>query len=477
MKLYELLCDVEYVLLYGDLDVVIDDISYDSRDETARTVYVSISDNENYIDEAIKKGAVAVVIWWNISFYIENVTYIKVDNPRKALFSLSNTYFNYPASDMYLIGITGTKGKTTTAYMIHSILTHAGIKCGLIGTIEVLYDGKSFSENNTTPESYVLLKHLKNMKETGTYTVVMEVSSQGLKHDRVAGLEFNIGIFTNISNDHISEREHRDFDEYLHYKSKLFRKCKVGIINLDDAYAHYIIDNSTCDIKTFALKTDATLRGMRVKDDGLDGVSFLAYGTEISLKLPGVFNVYNCLAAILGTYDLLSDMANVSKALSNISIKGRFEILKTGMPFDIIIDYAHNDSSLRCLLETLRSYDPGRIICCFGCGGNRDKGRRRKMGHVSALLSDITIVTSDNPRYEEPESIMDDIIAGIKEKYGIYIPIVSRREAVHYALKIAREGDIVVFAGKGHEEYEEIRGEKHPFCEREIIINTLKELY
>ncbi len=410
------------------------------------------------------------------------MTVIKVENTRYALALTSAAYFGYPAEKLKVIGITGTKGKTTTTYMVKSILEEVGIKVGLIGTIEAIIGDKSIPANNTTPESYTIQKYFSEMVEEGCECVVMEVSSQGLKLDRTAGIPFEIGIFTNLGEDHIGPNEHKDFNEYKYCKSLLFKQCKIGIGNVDDKWFEDIFKDATCKVETFGFSEKADIRATDVKHisrPGYLGVQYHVAGLmdfDVEIDIPGEFSVYNSLTAIAVCRHFGVPVEDIKKALKVARVKGRIEMIKVSDDFTLMIDYAHNAMALESLLDTLRDYHPERIVTVFGCGGNRSKTRRYEMGEVSGKLSDFTIITSDNPRFEEPQAIIDDIVVGMQKTDGKYVTICDRKEAIKYAIEHGQPGDVIVLAGKGHETYQEIKGVKHDMDERVLIKEVLEEL-
>ena len=372
---------------------------------------------------------------------------------------ISAAWFGHPAEKLKTIGITGTKGKTTTTYLVKSILENAGYKTGLIGTIETIIGENKIPSANTTPESYLVQKYFAEMVEAGCDSVVMEVSSQGLMLHRTAGFQFDIGIFTNIEPDHIGPNEHKDFADYLRCKALLFKQCKVGIFNADAEHLDEILEGHTCEVETFGFSEKADLRAENTK---------LVTGK-------GAFSVYNSLTAIAVCRHFGVTPENIQKALKQAKVKGRIEMVKVSDEFTLMIDYAHNAMSLESLLTTLKEYKPNRLVCLFGCGGNRSKLRRYEMGEVSGKLADLTIITSDNPRDEEPQEIIDDIKIGIGKTSGKYVEIIDRKEAIAYAIHHGQPGDIVVLAGKGHEDYQEIKGKKYPMDERVLIQEILEE--
>ncbi|MCR5784154.1 MAG: UDP-N-acetylmuramoyl-L-alanyl-D-glutamate--2,6-diaminopimelate ligase [Eubacterium sp.] len=487
MKLSYLLEKLEYETVKGTTDTEITDLVYDSRKVTKGSVFVCIkgaaSDGHKYANDAASKGAFALITEDDVevddSF---DITIIKTKDTRKALAVLSAAYFSHPADRLKVIGVTGTKGKTTTTYMVKSILERAGIKTGLIGTIETIIGDKHIPAVNTTPESYIVQKSFAEMEKEGIECVVMEVSSQGLMMHRVAGFEFEMGIFTNIEPDHIGPNEHASFEEYLECKAMLFKQCRYGLINLDDKHYKDIIKDATCSIKTYGFNEGASYRAENVNmfsGGGSLGVEYDITGdldAHIVSHVPGKFSVYNtlCSAAICDHFGI--DKKNIEEALLNPKVKGRIEPVKVSDDFTLMIDYAHNAMALESLLSTLKAYNPKRLVCLFGCGGNRSKLRRYEMGEVSGKLADLTVITSDNPRDEDPQDIINDIKIGMEKTDGKYIEIADRKEAIKYVIENGQPGDIIILAGKGHEDYQEIKGKKYPMDERVIIKEILEEL-
>ena len=484
MKLSKLLEKLEYTVLAGNTDTEISTLVYDSRNVQKDSVFVCISgsvrDAHEFIPDVVKNGAAAVIVEKDVT-PVEGVTYIKVEDTRLALAYMSAAYFDYPAKKIKTIGITGTKGKTTTTYMVKSILESAGIKTGLIGTIESICGDKHTPAANTTPESYMVQKLFAEMADEGMDAVVMEVSSQALKLHRVSGFTFDIGVFTNLEPDHIGENEHKDFEEYMHCKSLLFRQCRLGIFNGDDEHLEGIMKGHTCEVETFGYKSINNLVAENVelkKEHGALGVKYHVSGLldfDVEVNVPGKFSVYNSLTAIAICHHFNVAKEAIKEALCHVSVKGRIEIVPVTKRYTIMIDYAHNAMALESLLTTLKEYEPGRLVCLFGCGGNRAKSRRYEMGEVSSRLADLTVVTSDNPRNEEPMDIINDILVGVSKADGRYVTIPDRKEAIRYCMENAQAGDIIVLAGKGHEDYQEICGVKHHMDEREIIADIIKE--
>ena len=485
MKLNKLLERLEYDVVQGTDEAAVTTLVNDSRKVDAGSVFVcisgAVSDGHKYAADVAAKGAAAVVVEKDVEVPAD-VTVIRVQDTRYALALMSAAYFGYPAEKLKIIGITGTKGKTTTTYMIRSILEGVGHKVGLIGTIEAIIGDEKIPAANTTPESFTIHQYFARMVEEGCDSVVMEVSSQGLMLHRTAGIPFEIGIFTNLGKDHIGPNEHKDFEDYKRCKAMLFQQCRLGIANVDDKYFHDIFKNATCKVETFGFSKDADLRAENVQlvsRPGYLGVAYHVAGLmdfDVEIDIPGTFSVYNSLTAIAVCRHFGVPVEKIKEALKKAKVKGRIEMIKVSDEFTLMIDYAHNAMSLESLLTTLKEYHPKRLVCLFGCGGNRSKDRRYEMGEVSGRLADLTIITSDNPRFEEPQAIIDDIKIGIGRTDGKYVEICDRKEAIKYAIQHGQPGDVIVLAGKGHEDYQEIKGVKYPMDERVLIAEVLEEL-
>ena len=484
MKLSELVQKLQYECVQGDVNREITTLVYDSRKIEAGSVFVcisgAVSDGHKYVGQAIEKGAAAVIVEKDVEA-APGITILRVEDTRLALAETSAAYFGYPAEELTTIGITGTKGKTTATYMVRSILEHSGCKTGLIGTIEMIIGDEVIPAANTTPESYVVQETFRKMVDCGCKCVVMEVSSQGLMLHRVGGFVFDYGIFTNLEPDHIGPNEHKDMDDYIHCKSLLFQQCRHGIVNMDDSHVAKVLEGHTCDVETYGFSADADFCAKDVhlfQREGVLGVAYHMSGKldmDVKIEIPGKFSVYNSMTAIAICHHFGVDTETILSSLSKIHVKGRVEILPVSPKFTLMIDYAHNAMSLESLLTTLKEYHPRRLVCLFGCGGNRSRDRRFQMGEVSSRLADLTIVTSDNPRHEEPEAIIEDIITGVKKADGQYISIIDRAQAIRYAIEHAQEGDVIVLAGKGHEDYQEICGKKYHMDERELVADVVKD--
>ena len=483
--LKQLLERMEYQCIQGSLKREISDVIYDSRKAAPNTLFVcikgTVTDGHSYAQDVVKAGAIALVVLEPVDVPKE-VTVIQVEDTRYALAMLSAAYFDYPAETLKVIGITGTKGKTTTTYMIKSILEGAGHRPGLIGTIETVMGEETIPSANTTPESYLIQKYFRKMLDKGLDCCVMEVSSQGIMMHRTAGILFEMGIFTNIEPDHIGPNEHASFEEYMECKSRLFSQCRIGILNVDDKHYRDMLLHRTCTVETFGFLADADLRADDMKfvsKPGYLGVAYHVSGLmdfDVEIDVPGRFSVYNSLAAIAVCRHFGADVGVMKRALKAAKTKGRIEMVSVSNEFTLMIDYAHNAMSLKSLLASLREYKPGRLVCLFGCGGNRAKARRYEMGEASGRMADLTIITSDNPRFEEPQAIIDDIKTGIHKTNGRYVEIIDRKEAIRYAIANGRPKDVIVLAGKGHEDYQEIKGVKYPMDERDLIAQVLQEL-
>ncbi len=487
MKLKAVLNGIEGLKAKGNLDIDISNISHDSRKVQENGLFIAIkgyeTDGHKYIKEAIKNGAKVVLIEEGESIkksdVNEDTTIVLAPNTRIAMAKVACNFYNNPSTKFNLIGITGTKGKTTTSFMIKAILEKHGQKVGLIGTIANYIGDKNLGESQrTTPESLELQELFAEMVKQKVDTVVMEVSSQSLKLHRVDGCSFNIGVFTNFSEDHISEKEHPDMEDYFNSKLKLFDMCKIGYINADD-YRVARVKNlvKDCDIKTYGIDNSADLlaKDITVTNASVDFKVKIGNRNErVKTGIPGRFSVYNSLVAIsiASRFNVTAD--EIKEALLEVRVPGRSELVPNKKELTIMIDYAHSPESLQNILSAVKSYTRGRVISVFGCGGDRDPGKRPQMGEISGNIADFTVITSDNPRTEDPEEIVKQIEVGTKKTKGKYITIVDRIEAIKYAINMANKNDIIVLAGKGHETYQEINGKKYPFDEREIIKKLIK---
>lgn len=504
MKLSQICKELEYECLQGNMDTEVRDIIYDSRRIAKETMFVcmvgAVTDGHKYIPDAIEKGASVIVLEKEkeAAQIPESITVLKVASARRALALMSAALFDYPDRKLITIGLTGTKGKTTTTYMIKNVLEMAGKKVGLIGTIGALIGEEHIPSKNTTPESYELHRMFAAMVEAGCEYVVMEVSSQGLKLDRTAGIIFDYGVFTNLSPDHIGPAEHESFEEYLYCKSLLFRQCKMGVLNADDEHCEAILKGHTCEVSRFSTRSEAEMAEVSglapenlapidlrafdigfINEDGKLGMHFTVNGCmncEAKVHIPGRFSVYNSMVTMLVCHLAgISDEA-ILEGLAKVQVKGRVEMLPVSKDYSLIIDYAHNEVSTRSVLTTLLEYHPKRLICVYGGGGNRSKLRRYDMGEVTGEMADLCVLTCDNPRDEEIRDINEDIKVGLARSNGKYIEIDDRKEAIAYCMVNAQPGDMIVLLGKGHEDYQEIKGVKYHFDEREAVAEILDEI-
>ena len=543
MKLRDLLKGINYSFMEGfdcpELSAEITGLCFDNRDEIPEgSAFVCISgtkyDTHDFAPEAVKKGAYLIIAEHAVDMTgcfdneaeggSENggnesaqdgedderptPVVIMVKDTRRALSLLAANWFERPADKLITIGITGTKGKSTTAAMIRAILEKSGLKTGIIGTLGVGIGERYMHTNNTTPGPYELQQYIRMMVDEGCNCLVMEVSSQALKQSRTAAITFDYGLFTNLEPDHIGENEHADFEEYMYCKSLLFKQCRLGIANLDDAHFKDITKDASCDIEAYSVRKDGASsdklkdqsRNLNIlfaenihftNNSGVLGIEYDVYAADavskegqnnnddtchVALSIPGIFNVYNSLAAIAVCRHITDNKKAVLDAIYETKVLGRLEPVKVSDDYTLMIDYAHNAMALKSLLETLRAYNPGRLVCMFGCGGNRSKERRYEMGEVSASLADLTVVTSDNPRFEEPMDIINDILTGVHKASGEYTVIPDRRDAIRFCIENAQKGDLIVLAGKGQEDYQEIKGVKYPMDERLIISKIMKDL-
>ncbi len=487
MELKKVLSGIEGLKAKGNLDIDIKKIESDSKKISEGDMFVAIEgfdkDGHEYIDEAVKNGAKVIVIQEGSKILKEklndDITVIMGKDTRELLAKIACNFYNNPSRKFKLIGITGTKGKTTTSYMLKAILEKQGQKVGMIGTIaNYIGDEKISDSARTTPESIELQSILSKMASENVDTVIMEVSSQSLKLNRVDGCDFDIGIFTNFSKDHISEKEHIDMEDYYNSKVKLFTMCKTAYINTDDFYVAKLKHmDLPCEIKTYGIDNIADLIAKDITVTNVTSDFKVKIGMRnerIKVSIPGRYSVYNSLAAISVALKFGIDAEKIKEALGNIYVPGRSEIVPNKKGLTIMIDYAHTPESLENILQTVKSYTRGRVISVFGCGGDRDKTKRAIMGEISGKIADFTIITSDNPRTENPKEIIEQIEEGIKKANDKYTTIVDRKEAIKYAISMATKADIIVLAGKGHETYQEINGERHHLDEREIIKQIIK---
>ena len=469
--------------LYGISKIT--DIVYDSRKAAPDTLFVcmrgAVTDGHKYAKAAYEKGCRIFLCEEELALPGDSIQIIKKET-RLELAKISAEFFDYPAEKLKIIGVTGTKGKTSVELYIYNSLIRAGKKAGLISTNGIFFDDEHILTANSTPESYELHKMFDTMIKRGCEYVVVEVSSQAYKTNRVYGLEFDIGIYTNLSEDHIGSGEHADFEEYKSCKAQLFKNSKVSIINIDDYYAEEMISHSNGNVVTYAVNNKADYTASEIelwRDSNSFGTGYILNNSvDVIINSPGIFNIYNSLAAI-STCDILSiDIKYVLNTLQNESLSGRFEVVDALPYATFIIDYAHNELSMRNVLETIRAYNPKRLVCLFGSVGGRTQLRRGGLGRIAGELADFCVITSDNPDYEKPLNIMYDIERGLKtnENPCPYVMIADRAEAIKYVVEQAQDGDIVLLTGKGHEDYQLIEGVKVPFSERNLIVQVARAI-
>ena len=482
MILKSLLKGLDYEVIKGNEESKVQNIRYDNRKIEQGDAFVCVKgfkvDGHSFIGDAIKKGAKTLIVQEDVSVQ-EDITIIKVRDTRKALAIMSSNYFGNPKDKLKIIGITGTNGKTTSAFIIKSILEKAGFMTGLIGTIANYIGNKKVDAVRTTPESYELHELFKNMVDAGVEYCVMEVSSHSLELDRVYGIQFEEGIFTNLTRDHLDF--HKTFENYYNAKFKLFERSNHSIINLDDLYGTNIVKDIEergvkTKVSTFSIEKESDFKAFEIKSHS-NGSEFkvnLEEVEEFSINIPGEYNIYNSLGCIICAYNLNIPMDKIKEGLSDVVIPGRCELVakEKNLPYSIIIDYAHTPDGLENILSTVKAFTRNRMISVFGCGGDRDKVKRPQMGKIGCELSDIAIITSDNPRSEEPMDIINDIVKPLN--YDNFVIEVNRKEAIRKAMNMALEGDVIVIAGKGHETYQILKDETIHFDEREVVYDILE---
>lgn len=480
MTLKELLGGIEVINCSVSLDTEIQSLCYDSRKAKAGSAFVAIegfeTDGHKYISDALNNGAAVVICGKKQP---ADIPHVLVQNPRRALAVMSANYFGRPADKMKMIGVTGTNGKTTVTTLLKEIIESiTGEKVGLIGTNQNMIGELVLPTERTTPESYELQELFAEMYKEGCLYVVMEVSSHSLALDRVETIEFEVGAFTNLTQDHLDF--HRTMEEYLKAKAILFTKCKQGVVNLDDSASSYILEHAACPMLKLSTKkneADLVAKEIRLKEDRVE-FCLLMTGMlkKVRLNIPGMFSVYNALTVIACAMQLGFPVEEIISALSKCgNVKGRVEVVPTGKAYTVLIDYAHTPDAMENVLNTVKGFAKGRTIVLFGCGGDRDKTKRPKMGEIAVRLADVVVVTSDNPRTEDPNAIISDILEGIKGSKTPYYVVPDRKEAIRKAMSLAKPGDVVVLAGKGHENYQIIGKEKFHMDERELVASILEE--
>ena len=481
MKLKELLKNIAVVELRADPELEITELCYDSRKVTEGSLFVAISgfasDGNRFIPMAMTKGAAVVVTARKPE---QQVPYVLVESDRLALAMLGCNFYGHPAKAMTMVGVTGTNGKTSVTLLLKQVLeTCLGAKVGLIGTMENQIGDVSIPTERTTPESFELQGLFAQMRSAGCSHVVMEVSSHAVTLERIGGTHFDVAAFTNLTEDHLDF--HKTMDAYCDAKAELFRRCGQAVINADDSYSGRMLAAAACPVLTTSASRDAGLSARNLVLES-EGIRFTAVcgeeAAQVEVPIPGKFTVYNALTVMGIARTLGISLADCAAALKTVrGVKGRIEVVPTPeMPYSVLIDYAHTPDGLENVISAVQGFCKGRVIAVFGCGGDRDPIKRPIMGHIGVALSDMGIITSDNPRTEEPAAIIRDIVAGVKPEDGEYIVVEDRREAIRYAMDIAKKDDIIILAGKGHETYQEINNVKYHLDEREEVAAHLQEL-
>ncbi|SES69978.1 UDP-N-acetylmuramoylalanyl-D-glutamate--2,6-diaminopimelate ligase [Natronincola peptidivorans] len=486
MQLSTLIKGLDFIEIKGDINKEISSIAYDSRKVIENSVFVAISgyreDGHAYINEAIKKGASAIILEKDIAIEGNNITILKVQNSRKALAKISSNYYHNPSDSLNIVGITGTNGKTSITYLVKSIFEQTNRPTSLIGTIGSVIGDQITENKNTTPESLELQRTFSEILKYNIETCIMEVSSHALSLHRVAACSFNTGVFTNLTPDHLEL--HKSMDEYFNAKAELFKMTKdYNVVNADDEYGIKLIKrikNYETKLITYGIENKADIYATDIRYS-VEGVKYVANtpkgSIDIHVNIPGTIYVYNSLAAIACAYCNNIDLIDIQKGINAVKyIKGRFEIVPTGKDYTVIIDFAHTEDALEKALTTIKQFAKGRIILVFGVyapGAESGKGKRRGMGKVAAKYADLSIVTSDNPKRDNPELIIADITESIEEENGDYVAIIDRKKAIRYAIENSRKDDVILIAGKGHETTQIIGDEAIPFNEKEIVIELV----
>lgn len=466
-------------LRYEGADTDIQSIEYDSRKVKPGSMFCCIVgalfDGHTFAEGAVGSGASALLVERELPI---DVPQIVVKNARKAMAEMAAAFYGYPQREMMMLGVTGTNGKTTTTYMVKAIAEQAGRKVGVIGTIRNMIGTESIHTERTTPESVDLFRILRMMADAHVDLVVMEVSSHALEQFRVHGIKFDVGLFTNLTQDHLDY--HKSFDNYLQAKKILFLNSKKAVVNVDDPYSGRIMEGLTIPILTFGVRDRADISATDI-DITTDGVQFDLHTPEgdvlMHLAIPGLFSVFNAMGAVGMAQSVGIRLGAIKEGLESLrSVSGRLEPVKTNRGFSVFVDYAHTPDALENVLKTVRGFSKGRVICVFGCGGDRDRAKRPIMGEIAGRFSEFAVITSDNPRTEDPMTIIDSIEEGMKRSGTNYTIIESRKEAIRYALSMAKKDDVIMIAGKGHENYQEINGTKYHFDDKEIVEELLVEL-
>ena len=482
MKLKELLQGIQVLEMNADPELEIASVAYDSRKVEKDGMFVAISgftsDGNRFIPMAMEKGAAVVVTARKPKL---EVPYVLVENDRLALALLGTNFYGHPAKEMTMIGITGTNGKTSVTLLLKQVLEEVlGAKVGLIGTMGAMVGDEHIPSERTTPESFELQGLFAKMRDAGCTHVVMEVSSHALTLDRVGGIHFDVAAFTNLTEDHLDF--HKTMDAYCDAKAMLFERCSKAVINVDDSYACRMLDKARCPVVTASVRGKGNLnaKNLQLHAEGIcfEAAPVIGKSVEVQLPIPGKFTVYNALTVLGIARSLGISLEKSAQALQKAKgVKGRIEVVPPpGKPWSVLIDYAHTPDGLENVLSSVKDFCKGRVISVFGCGGDRDPIKRPIMGEIGVRLADFAIITSDNPRTEDPLAIIDDILKGVDGSMGPYVVVPERRTAIRYAMDIAKKDDIIVLAGKGHETYQEIHGVKYHLDEREEVAAHLAEM-
>lgn len=480
MKLTDLIQGLNLTNIRGNIHVEVTGIAFDSRKVEKGSLFVCIegfkTDGHEYVDMAVEKGAVVIIAQRKIQVS-DDISVIYVEDTRDAMSYIADSFYSHPSQELTLVGITGTKGKTTTTYMIKSILEKKGSKVGLIGTVANMIGEEVVPAERTTPEAVDLQALFREMLDKKADSCIMEVSSHALELKRVKYTQFKVGIFSNLTREHMDF--HETFENYLEAKAKLFSMCEYGIVNIDSEYGQKIIDRASCKIYTLGIEKEADIRAINVvkhKESVEFDLISPEYTGRVLVNIPGQFTVYNSLCAIGAAMILKIPFETVLEGLKAAKVPGRAEVVETYGDYTLMIDYAHSPDSLENILSAVKEFAKGRVVSVFGCGGDRDKTKRPIMGEISGKIADFTIVTSDNPRTEVPRQIINEIEVGIKGTGADYTTIEDRREAIKYAMVNAKKDDVIVVAGKGHETYQIFADKKIHFDEREVVAEILEEI-
>lgn len=484
MKLKDILKGVDGVLVNGTTDIEINSLTIDSRKAKDGVLFIAMVgmsvDAHRFIPSAYENGTRAVITEHEIESIPKDLTVFQVENARDALALMASNFYGAPAEEVNMIGITGTNGKTSTTYFIESVLNYIKHKTAVIGTVEIRIGGKKREidfATSTTPDTIELNQMLRIMADEKCDDVVMEVSSHSLELKKVKGINFKVGVFTNLTQDHLDF--HKTMENYCNAKAKLFKMCQYGVVNIDDPWADKIMENATCSLMTYSIDKPSDLQAKNI-EYLMDRVHFTVNikGSDVAFELmvPGRFSVYNALAAIGAMLSIGLNVEDIREGINNIKgVPGRIQSIPNTKGFNVIVDYAHTPDGLENIIKAVKEFTKGRVITVFGCGGDRDKTKRPIMGKIVAELSDLPVITSDNPRSEDPETILKEVEAGVKAVTDKYEMLVDRKEAIRKAIGIAQEGDSVIIAGKGHENYQILKDKTIHFDDGEVAAEILGE--